>query len=169
MEINEAKEIKIGEYQSADCGEVTAVWNEVILAANAFPQEEPLGSYTEADEFFKSQTYTGVAKTEAGEVAGVYILHPNFPGRCGHICNASFAVRKDLRGRHIGRSLVLHCGETAKQKGFSILELNAVVADNHAALALYKELGFKQLGAIPNAYRKGDGTFEDIIPHYWVL
>ncbi len=63
MEINEAKEIKIGEYQSADCGEVTAVWNEVILAANAFPQEEPLGSYTEADEFFKSQTYTGVAKT----------------------------------------------------------------------------------------------------------
>ncbi len=165
----EANEIKIGEYQSADCSAVTAIWNEVITAANAFPQEEPLGSNEEADAFFKSQTYTGVAKTPEGEICGVYILHPNFPGRCGHICNASFAVKKDLRGQHIGRSLVLHCGETAKQHGFSILELNAVVADNHAALALYKELGFKQLGAIPNGYRKADGTFEDIIPHYRVL
>ena len=29
--------------------------------------------------------------------------------RCGHICNASYAVRADLRGHHIGETLVKHC------------------------------------------------------------
>ena len=32
-----------------------------------------------------------------GEIEGIYILHPNNVGCCGHICNASFAVRKDVR------------------------------------------------------------------------
>lgn len=44
-----------------------------------------------------------VAKAEEdGKVYGLYILHPNNVGRCGHICNASYAVSSDARGRHIG-------------------------------------------------------------------
>lgn len=66
----------------------------------AFPQEEPL-TEDHADAFFSQQTYTGVAEDEvSGEVVGMYILHPNHVGRCGHICNASYAVRRDLRGEH---------------------------------------------------------------------
>jgi len=42
-------------------------------------------------EFFASQSYTGAAE-EDGKIYGLYILHPNNVGRCGHICNASFAV-----------------------------------------------------------------------------
>ena len=39
---------------------------------------------------------------EDGKIFGLYILHPNNVGRCGHICNASYAVSSDARGRHIG-------------------------------------------------------------------
>lgn len=39
---------------------------------------------------------------EDGKIYGLYILHPNNVGRCGHICNASYAVSSDARGRHIG-------------------------------------------------------------------
>ena len=50
------------------------------------------------DEFFRGQSFTGIAYDEdTGEIAGLYILHPNNIGRCGHICNASYAVRRDLR------------------------------------------------------------------------
>lgn len=41
--------------------------------------------------FFESQSYTGVADDD-GQIVGLYILHPNNVGRCGHICIASYAV-----------------------------------------------------------------------------
>ncbi|WMI44616.1 GNAT family N-acetyltransferase [Parabacteroides distasonis] len=100
---------------------------------------------------------------------GVYILHPNNIGRCGHICNAGYAVRKDRRGQHIGEKLVKDSMSVADKLGFRILQFNAVVAANKSALSLYKRLGFIQLGRIPQGFRKKDGNFEDIIPHYIVL
>ena len=57
----------------------------------------------------------------------------------------------------------------AKELGFGILQFNAVVKSNTAALHLYQKLGFQQLGAIPGGFRLKDGTFEDIIPHYHLL
>ena len=71
----------------------------------AFPQEEFLTEATGA-EFFAEQTYCGVAEnTRTKEVLGLYILHPNNSGRCGHICNASYAVASENRGLHIGERL----------------------------------------------------------------
>ena len=80
------------------------IWNEVVDEGIAFPQEEPLNMET-GISFFGSQSYTGVAE-EDGIIFGLYILHPNNVGRCGHICNASYAVSSGMRGRHIGEKLV---------------------------------------------------------------
>ena len=99
----------------------------------------------------------------------MYILHPNNVGHCGHICNASYAVKTSQRGKHIGMQLVQDCMYQAKQLGFRILQFNAVVATNAAALHLYQELGFVQLGTIPNGFALDDGTYEDIIVHYKTL
>ena len=119
---------------------------------------------------FKEQTYTGIAEnTETGEVVGLYILHPNNIGRCGHISNASYAVRRDIRGEHIGEKLVLDCLKMAKEKGFHVMQFNAVVASNTHALHLYERIGFTKLGVIPGGFRMPDGHYEDIIPHYYVL
>ena len=62
-----------------------------------------------------------------------------------------------------------HCMEQAKALGFGILQFNAVVKSNLPALRLYKKLGFVQLGTIPGGFRRKDGMYEDIIPHYHVL
>ena len=37
------------------------------------------------------------------------------------------------------------------------------------ALPLNRKLGFVQLGVIPGGFRRKDGSYEDIIPHYHVL
>ena len=117
--------------------------------------------------FFKSQSFTGIAiDADSGEVVGLYILHPNNVGRCGHISNASYAVKKNKRGQHIGEFLVKDCLAKAKEIGFRILQFNAVVATNTSALKLYKKLGFTQLGVIPKGFLLKDGNYEDIIPHY---
>lgn len=158
--------IKVRQYTKDDIKDANAIWNAVVKEGIAFPQEEELDEVT-GDEFFSSQSYTGIAyDEETGETVGLYILHPNNVGRCGHICNASYAVRGDLRGRHIGGLLVKDCINKAKELGYGVLQFNAVVATNEAALKLYKKLGFTQLGVIPGGFRMKDGHFEDIIPHY---
>ena len=118
----------IRKYEQKDLPEMIAVWNEVVEDGVAFPQEETLTMETGMD-FFALQTYTAVAEV-AGRVVGLYILHPNNVGRCGHICNASYAVASSCRGLHIGEKLVLDCLEQAAKHGFRVLQFNAVVESN---------------------------------------
>ena len=161
-------EIVVRKYSSGDIGQAVSIWNEIVEEGVAFPQLELLDEKT-GEEFFQSQSFTGVAVDENGAVVGLYILHPNNIGRCGHLCNASYAVKKDMRGMHIGEILVRDCMKTAKALGFGSLQFNAVVKSNNPAIALYKKLGFVQLGVIPNGFLMKDGSFEDIIPHYIAL
>lgn len=161
--------IQIRAYQSKDAALAAQIWNEVVADGNAFPQDTEM-TVDAANHFFLEQTYTGIAEdTETHEILGLYILHPNNVGRCGHICNASYAVRKNIRGLYIGEKLVLDCLKMAKEKQFRILQFNAVVATNTHALHLYERIGFKKLGTIPGGFRMPDGTYEDIIPHYYLL
>ena len=161
--------IKIREFQEKDLKEMIEIWNTVVDDGVAFPQLERLDSNS-GRAFFSEQSFTGVAyDEESGEIAGLYILHPNNIGRCGHICNASYAVKKSLRGMSIGEKLVVHCLAKAKDLDFRILQFNAVVKSNIAALKLYEKLGFTQLGTIPEGFRMKDGTYEDIVPHYYLL
>lgn len=158
--------IKVREFIDSDAVEAVEIWNRVVEDGVAFPQLDTLNEEN-GIKFFKEQSYTGVAVDKKdGKIVGLYILHPNNVGRCGHICNASYAVRYDLRGQHIGEELVKDCMQTAKRIGFKILQFNAVVATNTAALKLYEKLGFKKLGVIPNGFLLKDGTYENIIPHY---
>lgn len=148
---------------------MAAIWNEIVEEGIAFPQTDCLDE-VQAAEFFGGQSYTGVAvNKENGEILGLYILHPNNIGRCGHICNASYAVRSDLRGHHIGERLVRDCMAQAKRTGFRILQFNAVVKTNYAARHLYEKLGFTPLGIIPEGFLKKNGEYEDIVPHYITL
>ncbi|MBR0384890.1 MAG: GNAT family N-acetyltransferase [Eubacteriaceae bacterium] len=160
--------IHITPYDPRDILSLCAIWNDVVSDGIAFPQEEHLGAEN-GDAFFAGQTFTGVAKDDDGVVVGLYILHPNNVGRCGHIANASYAVDKSLRGQHIGETLVKHSMSQAKAEGFRILQFNAVVASNVHALHLYKRLGFTAMTEIPGGFRLTDGTYENIIPHFIVL
>lgn len=161
--------VSVRAYQSSDREDVRKIWNHVVEEADAFPQEKGF-SPEEADAFFPGQTYTGVAVDDAtGEIVGMYILHPNNVGRCGHLCNTSYAVKSGKRGQHIGELLVKDSLKMAKQKGFRILQFNAVVAGNTAARKLYQKLGFVELGTVPGGFRKKDGSYEDIVLEYHVL
>lgn len=161
-------EVSIRKYQHGDIKDMVQIWNEVVEEGLAFPQEELLDAHS-GKAFFDSQTYCGVAEGPDGRTYGLYILHPNNVGRCGHICNASYAVRSDSRGLHIGEKLVQDCLIQGKENGFRILQFNAVVATNVHARHLYERLGFQQLGTIPKGFRMKDGHYEDICPYYHEL
>ena len=155
----------IRKYKGTDLKQMIDIWNDIVEEGIAFPQEELLDEQT-GEVFFSSQSYCGVAVDDSNRVLGLYILHPNNIGRCGHICNASYAVSSSCRGQHIGEKLVLDCIQQAKRIGFGILQFNAVVETNIHARHLYERIGFSQLGVIPHGFRMKDGHYENICPYY---
>lgn len=161
--------LEIRAYRPADLGNMVRIWNEVVEDGVAFPQEDLLTPETGA-EFFAAQTESAVAADrETGRIYGLYILHPNNVGRCGHICNASYAVSRAARGLHIGEQLVRASLASGACFGFRVMQFNAVVASNVHARHLYERLGFVPLGVIPGGFRMKDGHYEDICPYYHTL
>ena len=108
-------------YQPSDLPAMTAIWNEVVEEGVAFPQLETLDEAS-GERFFAAQTHTAVAVDDAGAVRGLYILHPNNVGRCGHIANASFAVSSLCRGQRLGEALVKDCLRQARACGFTLMQ-----------------------------------------------
>ena len=162
-------EIQVRAYTQADLPALVRIWNEVVEDGVAFPQEELLDASSGA-AFFAEQTCTAVAEDrQTGHIYGLYILHPNNVGRCGHICNASYAVEREARGLHIGEKLVSDCLAQAAKLHFRLLQFNAVVENNIHARHLYERLGFTLLGTIPGGFRMKDGTYQNICLYYHEL
>ena len=131
-------DIRIKPYEIKHLKGAVMIWNQVVEDGVAFPQTETLSAES-GHRFFEEQSFTGIAYDEnSGEIVGLYILHPNNIGRCGHICNASYAVRPDMRGRAYRRAAGQTLHGERKELGFRILQFNAVVSSNTYALKLYK-------------------------------
>ncbi|MBP5199929.1 MAG: GNAT family N-acetyltransferase [Schwartzia sp.] len=159
--------MNIRKYEDGDLPALLAIWNEVVEAGDAFPQEEYLDEKTGA-AFFAAQSRTAAAE-ENGAILGLYILHPNNVGRCAHIANASYAVSSAARGKRVGEALVRDSLKNAFALGFEILQFNAVVESNLRARSLYERLGFRQLGTIPRGFRMKNGAYENICPYIYDL
>ena len=69
-----------------------------------------------------------------------------------HRAEFGISVVKDCWGLGIGRALTEACILLAKHAGYSQLELQ-VVADNAAAVALYRSVGFAEYGRNPKGFR----------------
>ncbi|MEI0702763.1 GNAT family N-acetyltransferase [Brachyspira intermedia] len=145
--------------------EVLKIWNDIIEEGIYFPQIETLSNEEEAHKYFISQDYTGIA-IDNDKVFGVYILHPNNIGRCGHISNASYAVSKESRGKGIGEALVRDSMEQGNKLGYKILQFNAVVISNINAHKLYEKIGFNKIGIVKKGYMNKNNEYEDIALYY---
>lgn len=157
--------MRVRPYKDQDIPEMIAIWNEIVKDGVAFPQEELLDETT-GRRFFAEQSHCGVSENDNGDIVGLYILHPNNIGRCGHICNASYAVAKKSRGMGVGEKLVKDSLAEGARLEFKIMQFNAVAMDNERAHKLYRRLGFLPLGIIEGGFRKKNGQMMDI-QLYW--
>ncbi|MDN5942536.1 MAG: GNAT family N-acetyltransferase [Nitrospira sp.] len=100
-------------------------------------------------------------RTNAEGMAGAFYLKPNWLGRARHVANAGFIVAPDWRNKGLGWLLGATMLAYAKQLGYRSVIFNLVFSENVAARGLWEKLGFKELGVIPGAVRKNDGTYQD--------
>ncbi|RIX30136.1 GNAT family N-acetyltransferase [Amnibacterium setariae] len=108
-------------------------------------------SSDEARALWMGQHRVVVAEDD-GRVLGSATMGPNRPGRGAHVGTASFMVDGAARGRGVGRALGEHVLAWSKEAGFRAVQFNAVVETNTAAVALWRSLGFRIIGTVPEAF-----------------
>ena len=93
------------------------------------------------------------------ELVGIVDLHLGKEA-VAHVGRLGLTVKKEYRGRGIGRALVEKMiAEARKNKQIKIIKLG-VFAENLVAINLYQSLGFKQFGKLPNGI-KHQGKYSD--------
>lgn len=85
-----------------------------------------------------------------------------------HVADLGIIVRKGYRDRGLGYALIQYSIEMARLNYKKKLNL-AVFATNHRAIALYKKLGFKQVGYRENQYKyKRREYIDEILMDLWI-
>lgn len=106
--------------------------------------------------------YARDGRSEA-EMLGAFYLKPNWPGRARHVANAGFIVAPHWRNKGLGWLLGATVLEYARGLGYRSVIFNLVFSENQPARHLWRKLGFSELGVIPGAIRKGDGSDQGAI------
>ena len=140
------------------------LYRVIVDEGNSYPHDRFPDHDDFMDYWFRGKsTVAAYVPDRAGAsgMAGAFYLKPNWPGRAGHVANAGFIVAPDWRNKGLGQLL----GETmlahAKELGCRSVIFNLVFSENMVARRLWDKLGFKELGVIPGAVRKNDGTYQD--------
>ncbi|CAM2070380.1 Bifunctional helix-turn-helix transcriptional regulator/GNAT family N-acetyltransferase [Sulfidibacter corallicola] len=99
----------------------------------------------------------GFVATLEGEAVATCLIRPNHAGPGSHVANAGYAVRADMRSLGIGRRLGEASLGLAAELGFSAMQFNKVLSSNVAAVKLWRSLGFRIIGTIPDGFRLPSG------------
>ena len=145
-----------------------AMWPifQAVISAGTTYVHEAETSYEEAFAFwFGPGVSTYVAEVD-GQIAGMYKFAANQRGRGSHVANAAFMVDPNCSGKGIGREMGSHCLREARQAGFLAMQFNIVVSTNHAAVALWKNLGFTIVGTLPKAFLHAELGYVDAYVMY---
>lgn len=135
-----------------DADALWAILQPVLAAGETYalprdlPRDQALAYWCGADR----RTY--VAEAE-GAVLGTYYLRANQPGGGDHVANCGYMTAPAARGRGVARTMCRHSLDEARRHGFTAMQFNFVVSTNDAAIALWRSMGFAEVGRLPGAFR----------------
>jgi GNAT superfamily N-acetyltransferase len=157
-------EVVLAPMDAAHLDHLWALFADVVARGDGFPQVPPL-TRAGFEEVWVGPVTVVVGATVDGRLAGAYYLKPNGPGLGAHIANAGYVVDRRRRGAGIGRLLVADSVARAPLAGFNAIQFNFVFASNPAR-PLYEELGWREIGRLPDAVARSGRPVEDAII-YW--
>lgn len=97
-----------------------------------------------------------------GRIAGNCHLVFHGMKKIAHRGDVAIALYKEFWGLGIGTTMFQQMIAAAKERGIMQLELE-YIDGNDRGKALYEKMGFRRVGAHPNAIRQQDGTLCDLI------
>lgn len=146
---------------------------EVFNAAHAetdyllsYPDENSFDQEQEArflEEKTKSPDEIEIIAITDGKVvgtAGIEAVGRKYKIR--HRAELGISILKEYWGLGLGKALTKACIQCAKEAGYTQLELN-VVAENEAAISLYRSLGFVEFGRNPRGFNSRASGYQELV------
>lgn len=146
-------------FEPADWPSMWPVIRSVAEAGDTYAYPPDLAEEDARRQWIDEPTYTAVALDDDGTLLGFGKIMPVRPGPGAHVANGSYMVASARRGTGIGRKLVEHTLNKARDAGFRAIQFNAVVSTNTGAVKLYQDLGFAIIGTSPDAFRLPSGGY----------
>ncbi|CAF0703803.1 GNAT family N-acetyltransferase [Candidatus Methylacidithermus pantelleriae] len=148
-----------------DFPRIWEIFRRVVEEGESYPQDEPWLTRQRVWDMWFGEGVRSFVAVEKGDVLGAYGLRANQPGRGSHVANAFFIVDPAYRRQGIGRAMALHALGEARRMGYEAMQFNFVVSTNTPAVRLWKSLGFRVVGVIPNAFRHKEKGLVDV----WIM
>jgi ribosomal protein S18 acetylase RimI-like enzyme len=149
-------------YRDQDWEAVWSILEPVFRAGEtyAYPRDITAGDARQAWTSGPREVF--VAEDPAtGQIVGTYYLRPNHEGPGAHVCNCGYVVSLHARGRGLAALMCEHSQCEAVSRGFRAMQYNLVASSNHAAVHLWRKMGFAIVGSLPGAFEHPTLGFVD--------
>jgi ribosomal protein S18 acetylase RimI-like enzyme len=148
-----------------DFAGIWAIFRVVVAGADTYAYA-PDTTMTEARRIWMEPPAEAYVAEQAGRIVGTYVLRPNQPGLGDHVANCGYMTHPDARGRGVGGAMCEHSLAAARERGYTALQFNFVVASNESAVRLWQKHGFEVVGRVPRAFRhRALGPVDILIMH----
>lgn len=135
------------------------VFKEIVEARETYAFDPNMSLGQALELWLYSPEATFVAKENG--ILGSYFIKKNGLGPSSHISNCGYMVSPIARGKGVAKAMCIHSQQKAIEFGFSAMQFNSVVSTNTIAIELWKKLGFKIIGTIPEGYKHVKFGFVD--------
>ncbi len=137
---------------SADHAAIWHILEPMIRAGETYALPRDM-TEAEALNYWRAADRETFVADDAGAIIGTYYLRPNQRGGGAHVANCGYVTALHAAGRGVARAMCEHSLAAARDRGFTAMQFNFVVATNSRAIALWQSLGFETLGRLPGAFR----------------
>ena len=132
----------------------------------SYPDENSFDPEQEAqflEEKTRSSDEIEIIALIEGKIAGMAGIEAvGSKYRLKHRAELGISILKEYWGLGLGKALSKACIQCAKEAGYTQLELN-VVAENKAAISLYKSLGFVEFGRNPRGFNSRISGYQELV------
>lgn len=136
-------------------GDANAIWailEPTIRASETYTLPADM-SREEALGYWMSPGHEVALAEEDQSVLGTYFLKANNRGGGSHVANCGYVTAPASMGRGVGRAMCAHSLARARERGFTAMQFNFVIATNERAIRLWEGFEFTTVGRLPGAFR----------------
>ncbi len=146
----------------ADDDAIWAILQPTLRAGETYPIPRDV-SRADALAYWHNPAHEVFVAEEAGAIVGSYYLRANNRGGGAHVANCGYMVAPDAMGRGVARAMCAHSLERARERGFTAMQFNFVIASNARAVKLWQRCGFEIVGTLPGAFEHPTRGFVDAL------
>ena len=167
--LKNGREVRLRNADAADGNAVLEIFNLTHAETDfllSYPDENSFTAEKEA-EFLRQKAESPneieiIAVIDGRVVGAAGVESEGNKFKIRHRADFGISILKDYWGLGIGKALTEACIQCAKDAGYEQLELTAV-ADNAAAINLYKKVGFVEFGRNPKGFKSRTSGYQEIV------